>query len=464
MMILSHEQLSRIDRLLTDPEPLELELRTLASDFVYWHLSEREKLTRIARAALTAMRLIGSNWKLELCAGLALCALDSADADAHLERALQFAETDDARADAKIEISRQRARTSIISGRFADAYRYLSGAPRDKFVDWSYSTLLCYLGSAVFDPLNAATAVNYGTPARIPPSKLWNGSDISGKTVLIAHGGGYGDYIQFIRYAPIMKVARGAARVIATCRPHLVELIATVRGIDQLVRDDSGKQSAYGRYDPAVLNKIEYYDCGVELFGLPRVFRTRVDTVPADVPYIFPPQERIEAARQLIGSEESFKIGVAWRASSSERSFPLKLYWALAAIPGVRIFGLQCEQDIYRDGAPSPTVAEEIAACGFPITNLEAGASDAMRTAANMCALDLIVAPDTFAAHLAGALARPVLMITPHVHDFRWLQLERTDSPWYPTMRLFRQPSPGDWAGALSQVTGAVREIVGGRI
>jgi hypothetical protein len=138
-------------------------------------------------------------------------------------------------------------------------------------------------------------------------------------------------------------------------------------------------------------------------------------------------------------------VGVAWQASCWSRSFPLALFTAIAEIPGVQLFSLQRGH------------GTDLNAAGFPVTDLEDGPADILATAAHIAALDLMIVPDTMLAHLAAALERPVCMIAPSVSEWRWMERERTDSPWYPSLKIVRQPAPGDWAGAVAEVVEAIR-------
>jgi ADP-heptose:LPS heptosyltransferase len=187
--------------------------------------------------------------------------------------------------------------------------------------------------------------------------------------------------------------------------------------------------------------------------SLPGLLKTTLESVPADVPYLFAAPDLVEQWRQRLGAPEGFKIGIAWRGSPTHandrtRSIPLSCFESLAALPGVRLFSLQ-----------KWAGAEQLqdAANRFPVTEVGSRLEDFMDTAAVLANLDLLITCDTAVAHLAGALALPVWVALPLVPDWRWL-LDRSDSPWYPTMRLFRQKAPGDWAGVFEQIKTALGE------
>lgn len=267
---------------------------------------------------------------------------------------------------------------------------------------------------------------------------VWDGSSLWGATILLHAEQGLGDTVQFIRYAPWVKEAGG--RVVVECQARLAPLVKSVEGVDEVVSCGDALPS---------------FDTHIGLLSLPRVFATRLETVPAAVPYFRVEVARRERWRERLAQAPGFKVGLAWAGSPTHkndrsRSMPLAALAPLAEVPGVALFGLQ----------RGPQAAE-LAAARFPITNLEEEAGDVVDTAAILMNLDLVIAVDTMVAHLAGALARPVWTLLPYMPDFRWM-LGRADSPWYPTMRLFRQPRPGDWAAVVEQVREELRHATGG--
>jgi len=258
---------------------------------------------------------------------------------------------------------------------------------------------------------------------------VWDGSLLWGATILLHAEQGLGDTVQFVRYAPWVKEAGG--RVVVECLPRLAPLAKTVAGVDEVVEAGS---------------ELPPFDTHAGLLSLPRIFGTRLTSVPAKVPYFSVDPVRAGRWGARLANFDGLKVGLVWAGSPKHkndhtRSIRLSAFARLAQVPGVRLFGLQ----------RGPQAAE-LASAPFPITNLEEEDTDILDTAAIMLHLNLVIAVDTMAAHLAGALARPTWTLLAHVPDFRWL-LGREDSPWYPTMRLFRQPRPGDWPAVIERVT-----------
>jgi hypothetical protein len=193
------------------------------------------------------------------------------------------------------------------------------------------------------------------------------------------------------------------------------------------------------------------------LLSLPRLFGTTLATIPADVPYLFAKPELIEHWRRELAGVAEFQVGLAWQGDprhteDKARSIPLAQFEPLAQIPGVRFYSLQ--------KGPG---TEQLAAAGERLRIIDLGprldeqTGAFLDTAAVMKNLDLVITCDSGVAHLAGALGVPVWVALAFTGDWRWL-LERTDSPWYPTMRLFRQPRPGDWPAVFAQLAAALRE------
>ncbi|HVX10534.1 MAG TPA: FkbM family methyltransferase [Pirellulales bacterium] len=276
--------------------------------------------------------------------------------------------------------------------------------------------------------------------ARACEQPLWDGSSLEGKTILLAAEQGLGDTVQFIRYAPLVK-ARGA-RVLAEVQRPLRQILGTCPGIDEL--------TVQGETPPP-------FDTYTTLLSLPLLLGTKLETVPADVPYLTADPALVAAWRDEVRSLGNYRIGIAWKGSPQNRtdrgrSLPLALFEALARVPGVTLVSLQ-------KGIGTEQVAE--VADRFRVAEfgerLDATAGPFMDTAAIMQHLDLVVTCDSSLAHLAGALGVPVwiaLMLTP---DWRWM-LEREDTPWYPTARLFRQTRVGEWPSVFDRMAAVLRE------
>ncbi len=220
--------------------------------------------------------------------------------------------------------------------------------------------------------------------------------------------------------------------MLVECPQPLVRLLAGCRGIDELI----------GRGD-----ELPSFDVQAPLLSLPRILCTSLDTIPADVPYLFADPRLVEHWRGELGALAGCRIGIAWRGNPEnrgdrDRSIPLSCFEALAGLPGVHLVSLQ-------KGAGVEELHE--ARGHFPVTEVGSRLEDFMDTAAVLSNLHLVVACDTAVAHLAGALGVPAWVALPLVPDWRWLR-DRRDSPWYPTLRLFRQKKLGDWPGVFAQI------------
>src|SRR5437763_1280077 len=263
----------------------------------------------------------------------------------------------------------------------------------------------------------------------------WNGQDLSGRTVVLRREQGFGDAIQFIRYAPLLK--KLGATVWLQIWPAMRELAAGFAGVDRVFDDTE------------TLPDFDYF---IHLLSLPRLFGTDLGSVPAHVPYVRIDQDRLARWKRRMAVEPQLKVGLVWAGHAShlrdwERSIALRALMPLASAGGVRFFSLQ-----------KGSAAKEIASLpAFPIEDLSAELENFSDTAAVIQELDLVISVDTAVAHLAGALARPVSMLLPKPCDFRWLD-QRLDSPWYPTMRLFRQTRRGDWDDVIRRTAAGLTE------
>jgi tetratricopeptide (TPR) repeat protein len=257
---------------------------------------------------------------------------------------------------------------------------------------------------------------------------LWLGeAPIAGKTILLHAEQGFGDSIQFIRYAPLL--AEQGAKVVVEIQPALVRLFATMPGITAVV--------ARGQQLPP-------FDCHCPLLSLPLAFATDLATIPVQVPYAITAAADIDAWRSRLPARRP-RIGLVWSGERSHdndlnRSLRLETLRPLFELADVAFVSLQHE---VRD--------EDAALLRAHPAILHIGESfrDFADTAAAISLLDGVISADTAVAHLAGALGKPLFLLLPFAADFRWLR-ERHDSPWYPTARLFRQPRFGDWDGAVA--------------
>jgi hypothetical protein len=273
-------------------------------------------------------------------------------------------------------------------------------------------------------------------PARNFPQPRWDGAPFPGKTLLLHWEQGYGDTLMFIRYATLAK-ARGG-RVLALVQKPLVKVVATVPGLDGVL----------GHGDP-----LPPFDLQVSIFSLPQVFGTRLETVPGAVPYLQAPA----LADPVLGAALAeprlgLRAGLVWAGSTAhrsdgQRSAPLDALACLEDLPGLTWHSLQVG---YEGGLPFPGIRD-----------LAPHLTDFGATAWVIQQLDLVVTVDTAVAHLAGALGKPVWLLIPFIPEWRWL-LEREDSPWYPTLRIFRQEQPNQWEPVLARVRSALLDRLRG--
>jgi tetratricopeptide (TPR) repeat protein len=260
---------------------------------------------------------------------------------------------------------------------------------------------------------------------------VWDGRPLERRSILLRAEQGFGDTLQFVRYATLVK-ERGA-RVLLQCQRPFLRLLASCPGVDAAI--------GQGEDLPA-------FDVHAPLLSLPGIFRTSLETIPADVPYLFADPGLIEHWRTELGPIAGFKIGIFWQGTTTDpaRIIPLSCFESLAGLPGVRFVSLQKGSGVEQlQDWPDR----------FPITEVGSRLDDFMDTAAVLRNLDLVIACDTAVAHLAGAIGVPVWVALPFAADWRWL-LDRSDNPWYPTMRLFRQKQRGDWAGVFEQIKTAL--------
>lgn len=251
----------------------------------------------------------------------------------------------------------------------------------------------------------------------------WRGEDLNGRRILLHPEQGYGDSIQFVRYAPLVK-ARGG-HVILQCFPELERLFKTLEGVDEFI----------------VANRpLPPFDIHCPLLSLPLVMGTTLQNIPSQMPYLHAKPADVERFRKRLSSESKRKIGLCWAGSrihinDHNRSMPFSALKPLLAMKDrTRFISLQV-------GTPTDDP---------DLLDWTSELQDFANTAGLIANLDLVITVDTSIAHLAGAMGKPVWTVLPFAPDWRWL-LDRNDSPWYPTMRLFRQPIAGDWQTPIAQ-------------
>jgi Tfp pilus assembly protein PilF len=275
-------------------------------------------------------------------------------------------------------------------------------------------------------------------PMRALPQPRWDGSPLNGKTIFLHAEQGMGDMIQFVRYVPL--VAQRGGRIILECHAPLIHLFQGLPDVAAIV--------SYGSTPPA-------FDVHAPLMSLPHILGTTLETVPTNVPYLQVPSSLSSHLSFLTHHPSlkigSLKIGIVWEGNPQNpynrtRACPLDYLLPLVDRPNVALYSLQKES--------SSADLERLQAHPH-IHDLREHLHDFVDTAVIMQQLDLVIAVDTSAAHLAGALGKPVWLLLPFAPDWRWI-LAREDSIWYPTMRIFREPSYGDWAGAIEQIQEAL--------
>lgn len=262
----------------------------------------------------------------------------------------------------------------------------------------------------------------------------WQGEPLEARTLLLFAEYGLGDALHFVRYVPMVTALGG--KVILQVQPALAALLRQLSDVTVIARGEA----------------LPRFDLQLPLMSLPRVFGTTLDTIPAEVPYLHPDPARLSRWRAALADVTALKVGVVWAGNARhkgdrQRSLPAASVLPRLVMPGVQLYSLQKEPRL-EDG-------EVLAALGRDIIDLAPALGDFADTAAAVAALDLVIAVDTSVAHLAGALGRTVWMLTPYALDWRWLR-EREDSPWYPTMRLFRQRSPREWDDPLMRLSAAL--------
>jgi hypothetical protein len=250
------------------------------------------------------------------------------------------------------------------------------------------------------------------------PHRLWQGEDLSGKRVIVRCLHGFGDTVQMLRYAPLLN--QRAAHVTWEVPPRLLPLAPFFAGVTEAI--------TWGEQAPA---QPPAWEVQIEVMELPYLFRTSLADLPLRTSYLRVP------AHPATSSRAKPRIGLAWSAAdwNPSRSVPFASIEPLLRTPGFEFWSLQTQP------SPLPSLIHQPSMTGDGILPL----------AQAIAALDLVITVDTLAAHLAGALGRPAWLLLQAAADWRWLHL-RDDSPWYPSLTLFRQPAPGDWSSVLTQV------------
>ncbi|MBW2557915.1 MAG: tetratricopeptide repeat protein [Deltaproteobacteria bacterium] len=277
---------------------------------------------------------------------------------------------------------------------------------------------------------------------------LWDGSDLSGKTILLHAEQGLGDTIQFIRYAKVAK--ESGATVIAAAQDPLTTLL---------------KSCAYVTSVISLKDNFPDFDLQAPLMSLPWILNEKPSSILAEIPYIKADSELVKQWHARLGENNNFKIGLCWQASFlyeknhqrktiSSKSIPLRDFYPLSKMDGIKLYSLQKGVPTEQlENMPGDFILHDFG------PDFDDNHGPFMDSAAVMENLDLVITIDTSIAHLAGALGVPVWVMLPYVPDWRWF-LEKNISPWYPTMRLFRQGETRDWNAVIKEVIGALSNIM----
>ena len=274
------------------------------------------------------------------------------------------------------------------------------------------------------------------SPPRTFDVPMWDGSELNGKTVLVHHEQGFGDMIQFARYLPMIKERGG--QVVVETQPELARVFGTVKGIAKIYNRDQTPP------------KHDFY---ISMMSLARIFGTEQATIPAKVPYISAPDSNAVQLPPSLGKIK--RVGIAWAGrpthrNDRNRSAGFKHFIEILGLPGISVFSLQ-------KGPASGDISNF--GCDALVTNLSGRINDFADTAAILSQLDLVITVDTALAHMAGAMGVTTWVAVPFAPDWRWMRGKDT-TPWYPSMRLFRQKRHGAWEGVFSDIRRALRDHI----
>lgn len=328
----------------------------------------------------------------------------------------------------------------VWEGRLEDAMacydRALELAPQDAETHKNRGVILLLLGRfAEGWPEYAWRWQTEGLSRPQHPQPLWDGSSLDGKTILLTPEQGLGDTVHFVRYAAVLK-QRYDCQTLLSCPKPLVRLLASCPGIDQLVPQGE---------------PLPEFSCFAPLLDLPGILGDNLETFPRELPYLTADPQLVARWHDELQAYGPCKIGLAWQGNAQHqadrmRSMPLAEFAPLGQLKGIHLFSLQ--KGVGAEQIDNLAGALDI----VPLADqLDETSGAFMDTAAVLRNLDLLITVDTAVAHIAGALGVPTWLALPHVPDWRWL-LDREDSVWYPTIRLFRQAAVGDWSSVVRQM------------
>jgi tetratricopeptide (TPR) repeat protein len=266
------------------------------------------------------------------------------------------------------------------------------------------------------------------------PNPLWDGADPAGRRILIFVEQGFGDAIQFIRFIPQLLKLNGT--FLMECPPELLTLFDRWPDLQIIPRGQP----------------LPEFDLHLPLLSIPRILGITLQNLPGEIPYLFADTTKIEKWKQRVGSGKQVNIGLVWAGNPQHRqdrsrSANLAAFAPLASIDGLRFFSLQKGEAAAQAENPP---------AGLTLIDHAGELHDFSDTAAFVSALDLVISVDTSIVHLAGAIGKPVFLLLAFSPDWRWM-IGRSDSPWYPSVRLFRQPKPGDWAPPIAEIVETLR-------
>jgi Tfp pilus assembly protein PilF len=276
--------------------------------------------------------------------------------------------------------------------------------------------------------------------SRMSRKPFWDGEPLAGRRLLVWNEQGLGDTLMMLRYLPLLH-GRGAGRVLSFCEAPMKRLIRAIPGVDEIISTTQ-------------IPDVAKFDCHCSIMSLPYLFGTEVQSIPRNVPYLVAADERRAFWRERMRDLQGLRVGLTWAGRrenklSQFRTIPFALLEPLLRVPGVAFVSLQKD----RTGQPPlpAHVADWMDEC-----------NDLMETAALVSNLDLVICIDTGVAHLAGGLGKPVWLLCYAGSDWRWM-LERTDSPWYPGMRIYRQPAAGEWQEPVARVAADLSRLAGAK-
>jgi Flp pilus assembly protein TadD len=276
------------------------------------------------------------------------------------------------------------------------------------------------------------------------PQPMWLGQgDIAGKTILIYADEGMGDAIQFARYLPM--VAALGARVILVVHQALQPLLSGIAGVSQCLASNA-------------MDAVPPFDTYCPLLSLPLAFKTRLDTIPAQTRYVpDAAADRVRTWSERLGPREGLRVGLVWSGNPNhmndyKRSIPLRLFTDVLDVDAIFV-------SLQLDPRPDDKAILE----QTDVVDLTQHLTDFIETAALISCLDIVISVDTSVAHLSGALGRPTWILLPYTPDYRWL-LDRDESPWYPTVRLFRQSKTRDCGEVLDRVRSELKTLISGTL